>query len=176
MQFQPDSSGHAGSALRTTGDPRRGRCEMEAGAFNASSFSERPGSLPASAHHRAIPIAPRRFAPPATRSSGSSLAGASRRARGAKVFSGSVVPRGPAAPRPRAGQPPCFSLFLLSFQRPSSRATAPLPARVPRREIPGRPSHAHPLSSTSLVSRSKQWGPLHNQRLQLTRFASLACS
>ena len=176
MQFQPDSSGHAGSALRTTGDPRRGRCEKKAGASNASSFSERLGSSPSSALPLTPRIAPRRFAPPATRPSGSSLAGASRRVRRAKVLSGSVVPRGPAAPAPRAGQPPCFSLFLLSFQRPSPRATSQLPARVPRREIPGRPSHAHRLSSTSLVSRSKQCGRPHNPRLQQTRFASLACS
>ena len=176
MQFQPDSSGHAGRALRTTGDPRRGRCEKEAGAVNASSSSERPGSLPSPSHHHVSRIAPRRFAPPATRPAGSSLTGASRRFCGASVFSGSVVPRGPAAPRPRAGQPPCSSLFLLSFQRPSPRVTSPHPARAPRREIPGLPSHAHRLSSTSLVSRSKQWGPLHNPRLQLTRFASLARS
>ncbi len=176
MQFQPDSSGHAGHVLRTTGDPRRGRCEKEAGAFDASSFSERPGSWPASLHRHTSRIAPRRFAPPATRHSGSSLVSASRRFAAATVLFGSVVPRGPAAPRPRVAQTPCFSLILLRLLRPSPRVTASHPARGPRREIPGRPSHAQRLSSTALVSRSKQSGPLHNPRLQQTRFASLARS
>ena len=32
MHYQTDSSGPAGSALRTTGEPRRGRCEKSTGA------------------------------------------------------------------------------------------------------------------------------------------------
>ena len=72
MQFQPDSSGPAGSALRTTGEPRRGRCEKSTGA-DGSLFSRAFGravsrlrtvmsSSPAPHRfaHRAAPLKPAR--------------------------------------------------------------------------------------------------------------------
>ena len=123
MHFQPDSPGPAGFALRTTGDPRRGRCETRTGAV--SSLLDHAAVHTASLRVGITPSfpAPRRFAPPAARLS-SRRSSALRLVPSLPVLASVCLSRGPAAPTPRAVQAPYFSLFLLSLPRSSSRAAS----------------------------------------------------
>ena len=175
MHFQPDSSGPAGSALRTTGDSRRGRCENRTGAV--SSLLDHAAVHTASLRVGITPSfpAPRRFAPPAARLSSrrSSVAPARSLASGSG-FS-------PSLARPCSAHAPGRSsvVFLSVLVEPSAivaSMNASTAARVAAGDSPVVPTHALRLSSTSVVSRSEGRGPLHNPGLQLTRFASLARS
>jgi len=173
MQFQPDSSGPAGSVLRTTGDPRRGRCKKSTGA-DSSVFSHAFGramsrlatvmsSSPAPHRfaHRAAPLEPVR----------------SSRVQARLFASGSIEVSSPARPssahapgRSSAG----FPSVLVEPSTIVASMNAPAAARVAAGDSPVGSTHALRLSSTSVVSRSEAYGPLHNPGLQQTRFASLA--
>ncbi len=121
MHFQLDSPGPAGSALRTTGESRRGRCTKSTGA-------ERSLFHHAIVHTASLHVgitsscpAPRRFAPPAARlSSRRSSVSPARSFASGSGFS-------PFLARPRSAHAPgrssaVFSLLLLSLPRSSSRA------------------------------------------------------
>ena len=173
MQFQPDSSRHAGSALRTTGDPRRGRCKKSTGAERSvfcracgrtvSRFATVMSSSPAPHRfaHRAAPLE-------AARSS---------RVQARSFASGSVQVSSPARPS-SAHAPGRSSARFPSVPVEASAivpsTNAPTAARVAAGDSPVGPTHALRLSSTSAVSRSEAYEPLHNPGLQQTRFAPLA--
>jgi hypothetical protein len=121
MHFQLDSPGPAGSALRTTGESRRGRCEKRTGA-EGSVFHH------AIVHTASLHVgitsacpAPRRFAPPAARlSSRRSSVSPARSFASGSGFS-------PFLARPCSAHAPgrssaVFSLLLLSLPPSSSRA------------------------------------------------------
>jgi len=173
MHFQLDSPGPAGSALRTTGDSRRGRCEKRTGAV--SSMFHHAVVHTASLHvdiTSSCP-APRRFAPPAARLSSrrSSIAPARSFASGSR-FS-------PSLARPCSAHAPGRSsaVFLSVLVDPSAiipSKGASTTARVARRESPVGSTHAQRLPSTSVVSRSTVSGALHNPACSGLRFAALA--
>ena len=173
MHFQPDSSGPAGSALRTTGEPRRGRCEKSTGA-EGSLFSRALGR--AVSRLRTVMSsspAPHRFAHRAAPLEAAS----SSRVPAASFASGSVQVSSSA--RPSSAHAPGRSSvrFLSVLVEPSAivpSTNAPTAARAAAGDSPVGPTHAPRLSSTSVVSRSEARGPLHNPGLQQTRFASLA--
>ena len=173
MQFQPDSSGPAGSALRTPGESRRGRCKKSTGAERsvcihtfghvASRLATVLSSSPAPHRfaHRAAPLS-------ATTSS---------RVQTRSFAFGSIQVSSPA--RPSSAHAPGLSstVSLSVLLEPSAivpSKEAPIAARVAAGDSPVGPTHALRLSSTSVVSRSKAYGPLHNPGLQQTRFAPLA--
>ena len=173
MQFQPDSSGHAGSALQTTGEPRRGRCKKGTGA-DGSVFSHAFGRpAPRLATVMSSSPAPHRFAHRAAPLE----AARSSRVQARSFASGSVQVSSPA--RPSSAHAPGRSgvRFLSVLVEPSAivpSMNVPAAARVAAGDSPVGPTHALRLSSTSAVSRSEAYGPLHNPGLQQTRFASLA--
>ena len=173
MHFQPDSSGPAGSALRTTGDSRRGRCERRTGAVS-SMFHH--AVVHADSLHVGITSscpAPRRFAPPAAPLSSrrSSIAPARSFASGSRFTASLARPCSAHAP----GRSKAVFLSVLvdpSVIVPSTGASTT--ARVARRESPVGSTHAQRLSSTSVVSRSAASGALHNPACSGLRFAALA--
>ena len=173
MQFQPDWSGPAGSALRTTGEPRRGRCKKSTGA-EGSMFLR---ALGRAASHLATVMssspAPHRFAHRAAplEAARSSRVQALSFASGAVQVSSSARPSSAHAP----GLSSTVSLSVLlepSAIVPSKEA--PIAARVAAGDSPVGSTHAQRLSSTSVVSRSKGRGPLHNPACSGLRFATLA--
>ena len=173
MQFQPDSSGHAGSALRTTGEPRRGRCKKSTGADGSVFFRAFGRPAPRLATVMSSSPAPRRFAhraAPLSTARSSSAQARSFASRSLRVSSSA---------RPSSAHAPGRSTarFLSVLVEPSAivpSMNAPTAARVAAGDSPVGPTHALRLSLTSVVSRSKGRGPLHNPGLQQTRFASLA--
>ena len=175
MCMHLDSPGPAGSALRTTGDSRRGRCEKRTGAGNAVSlhaFVHAPARLAILISSRPAPHRFAHRAAPLSAKTSSSVHVCS------SVF-GSIKVPSPA--RPSSAHAPGRScarslsvLVELSAIVPSM--IAPTAARVARRESPVGSTHAQRLSSTSVVSRSSASAKLHNPGLQLTRFAALARS
>ena len=173
MHFQPDSPGPAGFALRTPGDPRRGRCEKRTGAVSA--MFHHPVVLTASLHVGVTSScpAPRRFAPPAARLSSrrSSVAPARSFASGSRFSPHLAQPCSAHAPGLSS------SVFLSVLVAPSAivlSRSALAVARVARRESPVGSTHAQRLSSTSVVSRSPVPGAPHNPACSGLRFASLA--
>ena len=140
-------SRHAGSLLRTTGEPRRGRCEKGTGA--TASFASRSSS--------ALPLASSSFAPSVTRPVASLLP--PRLLTFSILTAPSLLP--PLTPfkaliqaRPRSAQDPGPSnaVFLSvpvepSMTVPSNHALGR--TRSPRRGLPGRP---HPRSTATFHS------------------------
>ena len=173
MQFQPDSSGPAGPALRTTGEPRRGRCKKNTGADN-SVFPRAFGrAMSRLATVMSSSPAPHRFAHRAAPLSATT----SSRVQARSFAFGSVHVSSPARPssahapgRSSAG----FLSVLVETSAIVASMNAPTTARVAAGDSPVGSTHALQLSSTSAVSRSEAYGPLHNPGLQQTRFASLA--
>ena len=163
----------AGSALRTTGEPRRGRCEKRFGADSiVSAATFRPPTtrrrIATSADH-----APRRFAPPAA----PLLAGALRAipfSPSALAPSSALPARGPAAPTPRAIRAPCFSLFLLNAQWPSPRGTPRLRPGAPAGDSPVGLTHALRRPLTCHRARFSTVARPHNPACSGLRFATLA--
>ena len=173
MQFQPDSSGPAGSALRTTGEPRRGRCKKSTGAEGSVFFRALGHAASRLATVMSSSPAPHRFAHRAAPLEAAS----SSRVPAASFASGSVQVSSSA--RPSSAHAPGRSSvrFLSVLVEPSAivpSTNAPTAARAAAGDSPVGPTHAPRLSSTSVVSRSEGRGPLHNPGLQQTRFASLA--
>jgi hypothetical protein len=173
MQFQPDSPGPAGSALRTPGEPRRGRCKKSTGADRSVFFRAFGLGVSRLARVMSSSRAPHRFAHRAAPLS----AARSSRVPARSLASGSAQVSSPA--RPSSAHAPGRSSvrFPSVLVEPSAivpSMNAPTSARVAAGDSPGGPSHALRLSSTSVVSRSEGRGPLHNPGLQQTRFASLA--
>ena len=173
MQFQPDSSGPAGSALRTTGEPRRGRCKKSTGAEGSVFFRASGHAASRLATVMSSSPAPHRFA---HRAAPLEVARSSR-VLARSFAAGSIEVSSPA--RPSSAHAPGRSSdgFLSVLVAPSAivaSMNAPTTARVAAGDSPVRPTHALRLSSTSVVSRSKAYGPLHNPGLQQTRFAPLA--
>ena len=173
MQFQPDSSGHAGSALRTTGEPRRGRCKKSTGAEGSVFFRVFGYPLSRLATVMSSSPAPHRFAHRAAPLSATTSA----RVQACSFAFGSIQVSSPARPssahapgRSSAG----FLSVLVETSAIVASMNAPTTARVAAGDSPVGPTHAPRLSSTSVVSRSEEHGPLHNPGLQQTRFASLA--
>jgi hypothetical protein len=175
MQFQPDSSGPAGSALRTPGESRRGRCKKSTGAEGSVFFYALGRAACRLATVMSSSPAPRRFAHRAAPLE----AATSSRWQAPSLASGSIKGSSPARPssahapgRSSAGIPSVLvepSAIVVSM----NASTA---ARAVAGDSPVGPTHALRLSSPSVVSRSEGCGPLHNPGLQLTRFASLARS
>ncbi len=173
MQFQPDSSGPAGSALRTTGEPRRGRCEKSTGA---------DGSLFSRAFGRAVSRlrtvmssspAPHRFAHRAAPLE----AAWSSRVQARSFASGSIQVSSSARPS-SAHAPGRFSAgFLAVLVAPSAIApstSAPTTARIAAGDspvgfthAPRRPHTCHRVRFT-IVTRA------HNPACSGLRFATLA--
>ena len=171
MHLQLDSPGPAGSALRTTDDPRRGRCEKTTGAVS-SVFHQAAVRTALLRVGITTPLpAPRRFAPPATRLSSrwSSVAPARSFASGSRFR--------PSLARPSSAHAPGRSsavLLTVLLEPPTtvlSKAASPA-ARVARRESPVGPLHAQRLSSTSVVSRSPVPGTPHNPACSGLRVAA----
>jgi len=173
MQFQPDSSGPAGPALRTTGEPRRGRCKKNTGA-DSSVFSRAFGrAMSRLATLMSSSPAPHRFAHPAPPLE----AARSSRVQARSFAAGSIEVSSPARPSSAHAPGRSSAGFLPVLVEPSAIVTsmnAPAAARVAAGDSPVGSTHALRLSSTSVGSRSKAYGPLHNPGLQQTRFAPLA--
>ena len=173
MQFQPDSSGPAGSALRTTGEPRRGRCKKSIGADASASFRAFVHAASRLATLMSSRPAPHRFAHRAA----PLLAARSSRVQAPSFASGSIQVSSPARPSSAHAPGRSSAGFLSLLVEPSAivaSMNAPTTARVAAGDSPVGSTHALRLSSTSVVSRSKAYGPLHNPGLQQTRFAPLA--
>ena len=100
------------------------------------------------------------------------------RAVQARAFaSGSAQVSSPARPSSAHAPGRSTARFLSVLVEPSAivaSMNAPAAARVAAGDSPVGSAHALQLSSTSAVSRSKAYGPLHNPGLQQTRFALLA--
>ena len=175
MQFQPDSSGHAGSALRTTGEPRRGRCKTSTGAECSVFFRALGQAASRLAAVMSSSPAPHRFAHQAAPLS----AGRPSKVQAPTFASGSAQVSAPARPSSAHAPGRSSAGFLSVLVEPSAfvaSMNAFTAARVAAGDSPVGPIHALQQSSPSVVSRSKGRGPLHNPGLQLTRFASLARS
>jgi hypothetical protein len=175
MQFQPDSSGHAGSALQTTGEPRRGRCKKGTGADGSVFFHAFGRPAPRLATVMSSSPAPHRFAHRAAPLE----AARSSRGQARSFASRSIQVSSPARPSSAHAPGRSSARFLSVLLEPSAivpTTNASTAARVAAGDSPVGSTHAPRLSSTSVVSRSKERGPLHNPGLQLTRFASLARS
>ena len=173
MQFQPDSSGHAGSALRTTGEPRRGHCKKSTGAEGSVFFRAFGRAVSRLATVMSSSPAPHRFAHPAAPLE----AARSSRVKARSFASGSIQVSSPARPSSAHAPGRSSARFLSVLVEPSAIVplmNAPTAARVAAGGSPVGPTHALRLSSTSAVSRSEAYGPLHNPGLQQTRFAPLA--
>ena len=173
MHFQPDSSGPAGFALPTPGDPRRGRCEKRTGAVNAMFHHAAVHTASLHVGITSSSPAPRRFAPPAARPSSRRSSVAPARS----LASGSLFC--PSLARPCSAHAPGLSstVFLSVLLEPSAivlSRSARAVARVARRESPVGSTHAQRLSSTSVVSRSAAPGAPHNPACSGLRFATLA--
>ncbi len=173
MHLQPDSSGHAGSALRTTGESRRGRCKKSTGADRsvcvrafghvASRLATVISSSPAPHRfaHRAAPLS-------ATTSS---------RVQARSFAFGSIQVSSPARPSSAHAPGRSSAGFLSVLVAPSAivpSMNAPTAARVAAGDSPVGSTHALRQSSTSAGSRSKGRGPLHNPACSGLRFAPLA--
>ena len=173
MQFQPDSSGPAGSALRTTGEPRRGRCKKSTGADGSVFFRAFGRPAPRLATVMSSSPAPHRFAHRAAPLE----AARSSRVQARSFAAGSIEVSSPARPSSAHAPGRSSAGFLPVLVEPSAivpSMNAPSAARVAAGDSPVGSTHALRLSSTSVVSRSEARGPLHNPGLQQTRFASLA--
>jgi len=173
MHFQPDSPGHAGSALRTTREPRRGRCEKGTGAERSVSFRAFVRTVSRLTTVMSSSPAPHRFAHRAAPLE----AARSSRVQARSLASGSVPVSSPARPSSAHAPSRSSARFLSVPVEPSAivpSTNASTAARVAAGDSPVGPTHALRLSSTSVVSRSEEHGPLHNPGLQQTRFASLA--
>jgi len=173
MQFQPDSSGPAGSALRTTGEPRRGRCKKSTGAEGSVFFRAFGRAVSRLATVLSSSPAPHRFAHRAA----PLKAARSSRAQARAFASGSIQVSSPARPSSAHAPGRSTARFLSVLVEPSAivaSMNAPAAARVAAGDSPVGSTHALQLSSTSAVSRSEAYGPLHNPGLQQTRFALLA--
>ena len=165
MQFQPDSSGHAGSALRTTGEPRRGRCKKSTGAEGSVFFRALGHAASRLTTVMSSSPAPHRFAHRAA----PLKAARSSNAQARSFASGSVPVSSPARPssahapgRSSAG----FPLFLLSLPRSSPRRTLPQRPGSP----PGIPRSAPPTLRGYLLS------ALSRARKGVDRCITRACS
>ena len=173
MQFQPDSSGHAGSALRTTAEPQRGRCKKRTRAEGSMFFRALGRAASRLATVMSSNPAPHRFAHGAAPLS----AARSSRAQALSFASGSVQVSSSARPS-SAHAPGRSSAGIPSVPvEPSAivaSMSAPTTARVVAGDSPVGSTHALRLSSTGVVSRSKQRGPLHNPACSGLRFAALA--
>ena len=175
MHLQPDSSGPAGSALRTTGEPRRGRCKKSTGADGSVFFRAFGHPAPRLATVMSSSPAPRRFAHRAAPLSTARSSSAQARS----FASGSLQVSSPARPSSAHAPGRSTARFLSVLFEPSAivpSMNAPSAARVAAGDSPVGSTHALRLSLACVVSRSKGRGPLHNPGLQLTRFASLARS
>jgi len=139
MDLQPDSPGHAGSALRTTGGLPAGRCEKrEARTCSLSSPSASPQIAPSRLSHRLA----------------SRLVASLHQPRGSRgrlrlplpsliTAYSSCLPSSLRAAPQRPGPGPFTGSALAALVEPSTivfSSHVPAPARVPRREFPGRPS------------------------------------
>lgn len=166
---------HAGSLLRTTGDPRRGRCEKSTGADSVLSvamlqpFPRRLASATSSGP------APHRFAPRAALLSSvrSSREASLSSALGSLTVSSSARPGSAHAPGPLNA---AFlsvlvvpSTLVVSMNVSASARFAAGDSPVGSTHAPRRPLRCHRARFTTVAG-------AHNQRLQLTRFAPLACS
>jgi hypothetical protein len=167
--------GPAGPVLRTTGEPRRGRCKKRTGADGTLSLQAFACATPRLAIFISSSPAPRRFAPPAAPLSSIRLADASGPSLGCRSLSGT------SRARPSSAHAPGRSsvVFLSVLVEPTTIVTsknASAAARCARRGFPGRPTHALRRPLTCHRARFTTVAGPHNQRLQLTRFATLACS
>ena len=175
MQFQPDSSGHAGSALRTTGEPRRGRCKKSTGADGSVFFRAFGHPAPRLATVMSSSPAPRRFAHRAAPLSTARSSSAQARS----FASGSLQVSSPARPSSAHAPGRSSAVFFSVLVAPSAivpSMNAPTPARVAAGDSPVGPTHAPRRPHTCHRVRFTTVARPHNQRLQLTRFATLACS
>ena len=173
MHLQPDSSGPAGSALRTTGEPQRGRCKKNIGAEGSVFFRALGHAASRLATVMSSNPAPHRFAHRAAplEAAWSSRAQARSFASGSIQVSSSARPSSAHAPgRSSAG----FLSVLVGPSAIVASMNAPAAARVAAGDSPVGSTHALRPASTSAVSRSEASGPLHNPGLQQTRFALLA--
>jgi len=173
MQFQPDSSGPAGSALRTTGEPRRRRCKKSTGAECSVFFRAFGYPVLRLATVMSSSPAPHRFAHRAA----PLQAARSSKGQAHSFASGSVQVSSQARPSSAHAPGRSSARFLSVLVEPSAIVpwmNAPTAARVAAGDSPVGSTHAPRLSSISAVSRSQGRGPLHNPGLQQTRFASLA--
>ncbi len=173
MQFQPDWSGPAGSALRTTGEPRRGRCKKSTGAEGSVFFHAFGRAACRLATVISSRPAPRRFAHRAAPLE----AATSSRWLAPSLASGSIKGSSPARPSSAHAPGRSSAAFLSVLVDPSAigpSINAPTTARVAAGDSPVGSTHARRLSSTSVVSRSKGRGPLHNPACSGLRFATLA--
>ena len=173
MQFQPDSSGPAGSALRTTGEPRRGRCEESTGA-DGSLFSRAFGR--AGSRLRTVMSsspAPHRFAhraAPLSASTASSVQPPSFGFGSAQVSSPARPSSAHAPGRSSAG-------FLSVLVAPSAivpSTNAPTTARVAAGDSPVGLTHALRRPHTCRRVRFTIVTRAHNPACSGLRFATLA--
>ena len=173
MQFQPDSSGPAGSALRTTGEPRRGRCKKNTGA-DSSVFSRAFGrAMSRLATLMSSNPAPHRFAHRAAPLE----AARSSRVQARSFASGSIEVSSPARPssahapgRSSAGFLPVLvepSAIVTSMNAPAAARVAAGDSPVGLTHAPRRPHTCHRVRFT-IVTRA------HNPACSGLRFAALA--
>ena len=173
MQFQPDSSGPAGSALRTTGEPRRGRCKKSTGAegsvfFRAfgravSRLATVLSSSPAPHRfaHRAAPLKPAR----------------SSRAQARAFASGSIQVSSPARPSSAHAPGRSSARFLSVLVAPPAivpSTNAPTTARVAAGDSPVGLTHALRRPHTCRRVRFTIVTRAHNPASSGLRFATLA--
>lgn len=171
MHLQLDSPGPAGSALRTTGDSRRGRCEKGTGAVRSLFHLAARQSPFRLVCIRSSRPAPRRFATPAARASCPRSSPAPARSCASGSFFFPLLARPSSAHAPGRSKPVFLTVLVESstFVLSSNASAA---ARVARRESPVGPLHALRLSSTSVVSRSPVSGTPHNPACSGLRVAA----
>ena len=173
MCMQLDSPGPAGSALRTTGDSRRGRCEMRTGAERAVSFQAFGRSPARLASLISSRLAPHRFAHRAAPLSATT----SSRVHARPSAFGSI--KAPSPARPSSAHAPGRSsarflsvLVELSASVPSMNA--PTTARVAAGDSPVGLTHAPRRPHTCHRVRFTIVTRAHNPACSGLRFAALA--
>ena len=173
MQFQPDSSGPAGSALRTTGEPRRGRCKMSTGAEGSVFFRTFGHAASSLATVMSSSPAPHRFAHRAAPLSATT----SSRVQSRPFAFGSIQVSSPARPSSAHAPGRSSARFLSVLVAPPAivpSISAPTTARVAAGDspvglthAPRRPHTCHRVQFT-IVTRA------HNPACSGLRFAALA--
>ena len=165
--------GAAGSVLRTTGEPRRGRCKKSTGADNSVSVHALGPVAPHLATVFSSSPAPHRFAHPAAPLSATT----SSRVQARSVASGLIQVSSPARPSSAHAPGRSSAGFLSVPVEPSAIVPSmppPTPARVAAGDSPVGPTHAPRRPLTCHRVRSTTVTRAHNPACSGLRFATLA--
>ena len=163
--------GHAGSALRTTGEPRRGRCKKRTGAVDAKPSVARHPAFRGHASATSFGPAPHRFAPRAAllSPSRSSMRRPFSFASGSGTVSSSARPSSAHAPGRSSAVflsvPVVHSAVVISMNVSAT-------ARGAAGDSPVGPTHALRRPLTCHRVRFSTVARAHNQRLQRTSLRS----